>query len=102
MIDIDVATRIAEEYLRAHPLIASVDGGVCLNLERTRSLPYGWVFFYNSRRFFETGDILHALGGNAPFLVEAATGRVVEFGTARSVEFYLEEYEHEHGISRGE
>jgi hypothetical protein len=35
-------------------------------------------------------------------LVEAATGRVVEFGTARSVEFYLEEYEHEHGISRGE
>ncbi len=38
--------------------------------EYTRTKRYGWVFIYNSRRFIETGDILYALGGNGPIVVE--------------------------------
>ncbi|KRR17402.1 hypothetical protein CQ14_31425 [Bradyrhizobium lablabi] len=30
----------------------------------------GWVFFYNSREFVETGDFRDALAGNGPILVD--------------------------------
>jgi hypothetical protein len=35
----------------------------------TMTEPYGWVFFYDDRRHFETGDFKYASSGNAPFLV---------------------------------
>ena len=35
----------------------------------------------------------YAIAGNAPFLVEKKNDNVVTFGTARSTEFYIEEYE---------
>jgi hypothetical protein len=61
--------------------------------EVTREFPWGWVFFYNSRRFIETQDPLEALGGNAPFIVNRATGEVRVTGTAHSIEHYIREYE---------
>jgi hypothetical protein len=30
---------------------------------------HGWVFFYNTREFIETMDIVHALGGNCPIYI---------------------------------
>lgn len=56
---------------------------------------YGWVFFYDSRDYLETGDPRHALFGNAPFLVNRHTGAVVTFGTALRTEDYLIAYERE-------
>ena len=29
----------------------------------------GWVFFFNSKEFAETGDPMHALAGNGPIFV---------------------------------
>jgi Immunity protein 35 len=54
---------------------------------------YGNIYHYNSRKFIETGEFGYALLGNAPFLVENATGRIVVFGTANSEEYYIKEYE---------
>ena len=54
---------------------------------------YGWVFFYNSRKFFETGDINHTLAGNCPILIEKKTGDVYLLPTYLSVENGLAEYE---------
>jgi hypothetical protein len=54
---------------------------------------WGWVFFYQSRRFVETGDWSSQLAGNAPIIVERETGRLLTTGTAHPVEFYLENYE---------
>jgi hypothetical protein len=56
-------------------------------------LPYGWVFGYQSRSFLETGDFRDAYCGNAPFLVEKDTGRVLCLGTAHPIEHYLSNYE---------
>ncbi len=56
---------------------------------------YGWVFFYQSKRFVETGDMNFALVGNCPILVEKETGRVVELPTHTSVEEGLRKYEKE-------
>jgi hypothetical protein len=61
--------------------------------ELTRQFPWGWVFFYNSRRFIETRDPLEAVGGNAPFIVNRSTGEVLVTGTAQSIEHYIQEYE---------
>ena len=54
----------------------------------TRVEPFarGWVVFYGAAE----DDVL--LAGNAPLLVDAATGELVETGTAHPVEHYVENY----------
>lgn len=37
--------------------------------DRTEEHDFGWVFYYNSAKFIETGDILEALGGNGPLII---------------------------------
>ena len=54
---------------------------------------WGWVFFYNSARYLKTGNFLHALLGNAPFIVNRNTGEVRVTGTAYPTEYYISEYE---------
>lgn len=55
--------------------------------------PWGRVFFYNTRAFVETGDLMHTLAGNAPIFVERETGRVSTAGTACPLDVYLERFE---------
>ena len=47
------------------------------------------MFFYNSRRFVETGDFSSCLVGNAPLIVERRSGRLLEAGKARDISFYV-------------
>ena len=61
--------------------------------------PWGWVFFYQSRHFLETGDNSSRLAGNAPIIVNARTGVAIVTGTAYPVELYIAEYEREHGLA---
>jgi hypothetical protein len=70
-----------------------VDGGLSLVEERTIAKPYGWVFFYDSRRHLETGSIFDAIGGNGPLVVLAETGEVVTLGTAKRPEDEIDEFE---------
>jgi hypothetical protein len=50
---------------------------------------YGWVFFYNSAGYLDTGNPRLALAGNAPIVVMKGSGEVIPLGTARPVEDYL-------------
>lgn len=52
----------------------------------------GWVFFYDSVRHQQTGDLLDALAGNGPILIDRETGQVHNTGTARPVEDYIDQY----------
>ena len=45
---------------------------------------FGWVFFYDSRQYLETGEFMHRLAGNAPLIVNRLTGEIVATGTAHS------------------
>jgi ribosomal protein L7/L12 len=54
---------------------------------------WGWVFFYSSKKWIETGDIQYALGGNAPYIVNRFDGSIHETGTAHSIEHYIDIYE---------
>ncbi len=63
--------------------------------EATIEREWGWVFFYTSERYLRTGDILFAVGGNAPYIVNRHTGEVRVAGTAMPIEHYIDEYERE-------
>jgi immunity protein 35 of polymorphic toxin system len=56
----------------------------------TQELSWGWIFFYNSKEYVDTHDILYALAGNAPVVV-THDGSVHETGTARPLEEYLKD-----------
>ena len=55
--------------------------------------PYGWVFFWESRRFLETSQTPDRLAGNAPILIDRVDGELRVTGTAYPIEHYLQMYE---------
>ena len=58
----------------------------------TQEFDLGWVVYYDSKRFVETGDALCALAGNAPIIVERATGALFETGTAEPIDNYIDAF----------
>jgi hypothetical protein len=54
---------------------------------------WGWVFFYQSKKYIETGELQYMLLGNAPYIVNRKTGELVSTGTAYPIEQYIKEYE---------
>jgi hypothetical protein len=42
--------------------------------------PFGWVFFYNTKRFIETGVFKYRLAGNGPVIVDRESGAVRFYG----------------------
>lgn len=59
--------------------------------EQTCEIDIGWVFFYESKEYLETGDFSHRLAGNAPLVVSKRDGHVYVTWTASPVEEYLAE-----------
>ncbi len=52
---------------------------------------FGWILFYQSKRYLETGDIRNAVAGNAPIVVAKSDGRIHVTGTGRPLEYFLEQ-----------
>ncbi len=66
----------------------------CLILEgETIEREWGWVFFYQSKKYIETGDDKEMLIGNAPYIINRTTGIITPTGTAHAIEDYIQEYE---------
>jgi len=61
--------------------------------ENTVEKPFGWVFFYNSKRYVETGEFRYRLAGNGPIIVNKHNGSVKFFGTNKPPQELVEEYE---------
>jgi hypothetical protein len=75
------------------------DEGIDVIESKTIEKPYGWAFFYNSRRFIETGDIMHSLVGGGPVVVVASTGEVHELGSSRPAFREIADLEKKLGLS---
>lgn len=60
--------------------------------DQVQEFEFGWVFLYDSEQHVATGDIRHALGGNAPLIFERASGRIVVTGTAEPLDAYVGAY----------
>jgi hypothetical protein len=61
--------------------------------EATLDKDYGWVFFYTSRKFLETGDFNDAIPGTGPVVVERTDGSVHFLGSNLDTEELIERYE---------
>jgi hypothetical protein len=81
---IDIAANYLKEISAKYELV--------LLLEETKEFELGWVFFYQSRKFIESGDCRDMLGGNAPIIVNKRDGSVHVAGTSHAVEKYIEDY----------
>ena len=85
--------------LEARTLVKQAISKTCAEVEceiidsETLEHDWGWVFFYNSCEYLNTGNIIAALAGNAPFIVNRQTGELVSTGTARPTAEYVQEYE---------
>lgn len=82
---------LVERHLARHA--ESSDHETVILDRATLERSWGWVFFYQSRAYVESGDLDHALGGNAPLIVERDSGRVLVTGTAEPIESYLHNFE---------
>lgn len=95
MINFEEAKLLAEQRIKEY---MSYDDSLTLILLEDETIyeDFGWIFFYNSKEFVETGDMSYALGGNAPLLVDKNVGQVFETGTAMPIEEYIKSYRQHH------
>ena len=83
----DQALAIAQKVLaedKTHDLVILKD--------KTVERPFGWVFFYTTRQYAETGDKQYLLPGTAPLVVLRADGATDYLPTSippnRAIEIY--------------
>lgn len=88
MMDEDAAERIAIKLLRT----MWPPKGDVLVVTGSERVSRTWVVYWNSGRHVQSGDWLHALGGNAPILV-SEDGRSQFSGTAQAVAEYVSQFE---------
>jgi hypothetical protein len=85
------ARSLAEAYLKSLALEDDV-----VILPATIERPFGWVFFWQSREFVETGNPGAQLAGNAPLIVNRHDRSISPTGTALPIESYIVSYEASH------
>ena len=62
-------------------------------LTRTDERESGWVIYWTSRPYHETGDFRYAIAGNGPYLVCRQDGALFHTGTQPSIEDRIREAE---------
>ena len=92
MIDFSTALKMVEDELdRMSKKMRPEDKPVIVHA-LTMERDFGWVFFYESERYFVTNETIDRLAGNAPFLVDKQTGLLHSLGTGKPVEEYIQSY----------
>ena len=88
MIDKRTATEIARRHLvEEYPAEDVV-------VDESDVLEEDWCFvlFYNTRAFYQTGELRESLVGNGPLIIDKTNGDLRIAGTAHPVEHYVAEY----------
>ena len=86
--DAQEARGLAERHLAELPESASIE--LAILDEHTMETEFGWLFFWNSKKYHETGEFQYALAGNAPLIVDRRDGSVHETSTAYPAEEIIE------------
>ncbi|MBN1119582.1 MAG: hypothetical protein JXJ17_00765 [Anaerolineae bacterium] len=59
---------------------------------RVQEEEFGWIVFYNSKRYVVNGEVDREMFGNAPLIISKDDYSVHVTGTARPLEYYIEQY----------
>ena len=84
MISFEEAEKIALGYINSDCVLLK---------ESIVEKPYGWYFHSQSKKYVETKNISDLLVGSGGFIVEKESGKVIEFGSAFSLEVNFKIYE---------
>jgi hypothetical protein len=85
-VDAAGAREIAQAFVDSlDTWFTSLVDGPAVQWDATTEFNFGWIFYWNSRRFLETGDRRHALHGNTPFIVDRRNGSVYPIGTGSAL-----------------
>jgi hypothetical protein len=93
MVDRTTAEKLVIEFVNSEFDTAKNQDENVIISDLTIEKDYGWIFFYNSRRYLETQDVRYALFGNAPIIVEKENGSLHFTGTAEEIDYYIKRYE---------
>ena len=93
-IDLESARKLVEERINERWSASGqlVDHGPLIVVKHIEK-PYGWIFFYTSKKYWETGDVSEAVAGNGPIIVEKSTGTFRQLGTATPPDEQICEWE---------
>ena len=80
-------------FFATRPIRRPLDDPIVLLEQETIERPFGWIFFYESKKFRDTGTFGYKLLGNVPVLVHRRGGAAEFFGTTGHIEPQLAEYE---------
>ncbi|MFN8373772.1 MAG: hypothetical protein U0694_12970 [Anaerolineae bacterium] len=92
--DRDSAYKIAQDVINRHQRGRQYeeDANVILD-EQTLDKGFYFVFFYEARRYLQTGNLRDKLYGSTALIIEKDTGAFTELGAGRSVESQLRHFE---------
>ena len=90
------ARGLAERHLAKLPMSPPTE--LAILDEHTMETDFGWVFFWNSKKYQETGEFQYALAGNAPLIVDRRDGSIHETSTAEPIEEIIENYRKAHAV----
>ena len=93
MIDRETAEQIVENYFTDYASKIGLDDEIVVLKEHTIEKEYGWVFFYDTRKHLETGNVSYALIGGGPIVVERKDGSLYFLGSAWGLEEAIRRYE---------
>jgi hypothetical protein len=91
------ARQIAELEIIRELTLDNQDSLIIID-KQTIEKEYAWIFFYTSKKFFETKDIMFALGGNGPLFISKLNGQISRYRTGLSVDEMIDQYEEENKI----
>jgi len=69
------------------------DDSLLIVTELTIEKDYGWIFFYQSRKYLETGEFSYRLAGNGPVVFERESGAVHYLGSDKHPDKLIREFE---------
>ncbi len=96
MITFQEARQIAEAEINKQQ--ALVNDSLIIIDDQIIEKEYAWIFPYTSKKYWETNDINHAIGGNGPLFVSKLDGKISNYRTGLSIEGMIDEYEEENKI----
>ena len=95
MLDLREAREQALAELRSQPVELAAGDELMIVDDDTLEREWGYVFFYDSRRFRETGLARYRVAGNGPMIVNRFDGTVHPRGADRPSEYYITAYDTE-------
>jgi hypothetical protein len=85
MITEQEALVIAKKHLRGN--LSPDQSDIIIREDMIIKKPYGWLFFYQTKRYLETKQSEYAIIGDHPFIVEKSTGRVAHLRGRANIDF---------------